>query len=264
MRRATVLMYHRLGEGTLPGREDGEEIYAISPESFAEHLDALEASRASVVPLSEIVESTSALGDRPVALTFDDGNATDADVALPALTRRSLTAAFFISPALIGARGYMAWPDVAELSRAGMLVGAHGLDHTLLDTLHGEALHAHLLEARRLMEDRLGRRPTVLSLPGGAGGRAAFAAALECGFSAVCDSRPRRVVAGCTDRPIPRFALRRGSRAETAQALAEQRPGALLGAWLRHAAAGGLRRLIGESRYQRIRRRAAQAGHGSR
>ena len=60
-------------------------------------------------------------------------------VALPLLAEQ-LTATFFVSPALIGRPGYLGWAGVRELAQAGMTIGAHGLDHTLLSRLSDDQL----------------------------------------------------------------------------------------------------------------------------
>src|SRR5262249_30066788 len=120
-----------------------------------------------------------------VVLTFDDGNRSDHELALPALVRRGLRAAFFLSPALVGREGYLTWEEARALAQAGMAVGARGLDHTLLSQVPEGSLVRPLSEARQRLEAGLGRAVTSLSLPGGAGGEAALSAAAEAGFELV-------------------------------------------------------------------------------
>jgi peptidoglycan/xylan/chitin deacetylase (PgdA/CDA1 family) len=248
---AVVLMYHRLGGGPLLGREPGEDSYAVEPEAFEAQLDGL--GGAAVDP--EALLAALGAGRRPpsraVALTFDDGNASDHAHALPALGRRGLRAAFFVTPAWTGTPGYLDRPQLRELAAAGMTVGAHGLDHTPLASLPAPRLLPHLTEARRLLEDAVGGAVTTLSLPGGSGNRRVLDAAREAGFTAVFDSTPRRCLA--PGRPIPRFAVRRLDTPADVLALAQQRPGALLRAWLRHRGLLALRGLLGAGLYARLR-----------
>jgi peptidoglycan/xylan/chitin deacetylase (PgdA/CDA1 family) len=257
MSTAVVLMYHRIGRGALPGREAGEEIYAVAPEAFEAQLEVLASAKAKVAPMNALLGGggAGALPTRAVALTFDDGNATDHSEALPALVRRGYDAAFFITPAWVGTKGYMDWNEVRELEKAGMTVGAHGLDHTLLSTLPEDALRPHLREARRHMEARLGRAPETLSLPGGAGGAKAVSAARAEGFRFVFDSTPRRLAVGgwSPGSALPRFAVRGGDEISVFRELVEHRPAALARAWARYGALSSLRALVGPDLYRRVR-----------
>jgi len=80
-----------------------------------------------------ILDSIDAVSRRaavPIVLTFDDGNMSDATIALPALQERDLTATFFVCAGRLGQPGYLDGPAVQTLSAAGMRVGSHGWAHT--------------------------------------------------------------------------------------------------------------------------------------
>lgn len=253
-----MLMYHRLGTGALPGRETGEEVYAITEETFAAQMAALAEAGCPVVPLDAVTRARAAadLPVRAVAITFDDGNASDLRSALPILQRHHFPATFFITPAWVGTDGYMTWDEVRELRSAGMSVGAHGLDHTLLSNLDGPALRGHLEEARRAIERETGSAPAHLSLPGGAGGARAVAAAHEAGFELVANSVPRLATASGSPAHVPRFAVRRADGLQSFRRLVERDPLVLLRQALRHRALTALRGLLGEGLYARLRRSA--------
>ncbi len=250
MKPALALMYHRLGEGALPGREAGEESYAVTPDVFEAQLEVLDRSRARVVGL----EGLAAGGDElRVLLTFDDGNASDHEVALPALASRGYSAVFFVTPAWVGTPGFMTWDQVRDLERRGMSVGVHGLDHTPLSSLERSTLRRHLAEARAVFEPHLGHRPQTLSLPGGYGSREVVAIAREEGFQVVFGSAPERITRIAPGIVVPRFAVRRDTRLGPFRALVEQRPLALAGHRVRYAALQGLRTVVGAGLYRRVR-----------
>ena len=72
------------------------------------------------------------LAEMPVhgaRLTFDDGNDSDARIALPKLIKAGLTAAFFIPSDRIGTPGYVTENDIRTMHRAGMEIGSHGCAH---------------------------------------------------------------------------------------------------------------------------------------
>jgi peptidoglycan/xylan/chitin deacetylase (PgdA/CDA1 family) len=62
-------------------------------------------------------------------LTVDDGNASDARIALPMLQQAGLTAAFFVPTDRIGTPGYVTEADIRALHAAGMEIGSHGCAH---------------------------------------------------------------------------------------------------------------------------------------
>jgi peptidoglycan/xylan/chitin deacetylase (PgdA/CDA1 family) len=245
---AVILMYHRLGAGRLPEREPGEHLYAITPDAFEAQLEVA-ASAGTTLPLDAVCNDEAT---NPLAITFDDGNASDHTVALPALERRRLKAAFFITPAWVGHTGFMDWPQIRDLAAAGMMVGAHGLDHVPLSSLRREELRTHLAEARGMMEARLQQAPAWLALPGGFGGRREVEVAREVGFSHVLGSVPRLAGPEGAD-PIPRFAIRRGQSLASFRALVEQRSAVRLHYRLRHLALGRLRALLGNRGHARLR-----------
>jgi peptidoglycan/xylan/chitin deacetylase (PgdA/CDA1 family) len=249
-------MYHRLGAAPLPDREPQEEMYAVTPDTFESHLDVLARSRCSLASPTEIAAGLlegGALPPRATLLTFDDGNATDHSCVLPALLGRGLRAIFFITPARIGKPGFMSWDDLRELTRAGMTVGAHGLEHSALSELPEPELTRQLKETRRIIEAKLGRAPETMSLPGGAGGRREVEAARAAGFRLVMGSVPRRASAAGPGVAVPRFAVRRGDSLEWLRALVEQRPAVLFQAWVRHDALTLLKGVAGPALYQRAR-----------
>ena len=68
-------------------------------------------------------------GRNDVRITFDDGNASDLDIALGELRDRDLTATFFVIAGRIGAPGSLDEDGMLELARHGMTIGSHGMDH---------------------------------------------------------------------------------------------------------------------------------------
>lgn len=114
MNERLVLNFH--GIGTAPASVPAAEVaYWCSVERFQSLLD-------EVGPLS-------ASTGLPLAITFDDGNRSDATIALPALAARGLQASFFVCAGRIGQPGYLDAPALRELLSAGMTIGSHGWHH---------------------------------------------------------------------------------------------------------------------------------------
>lgn len=62
-------------------------------------------------------------------LTFDDGNASDARIALPRLVEAGSTGSFFIPADRIDTPGYVSEQEIRDLHAAGMEIGSHGCAH---------------------------------------------------------------------------------------------------------------------------------------
>lgn len=76
--------------------------------------------------LASILEMVPKAGAR---LTFDDGNETDAGVALPLLCKADLKASFFIPSDRIGTPGYLSEDAIRAMHEDGMEIGSHGSAH---------------------------------------------------------------------------------------------------------------------------------------
>lgn len=112
---------------------DSERPYWIAPDEFESVL--------------ELIRSRS-----DVCLTFDDGNSSDVDVALPRLLERGVAATFFVPAGHVGCPGYVDAAGVESLLAAGMRIGSHGLSHVDWRTLDEAALTRELVDARRELE----------------------------------------------------------------------------------------------------------------
>ena len=85
-------------------------------------------TRGSFTTLLDNIVAPQAIVNIPAVITFDDGNASDAVIALPELlAKRGLKATFFVCE--IGARRYLDRVALADLLAAGMEIGTHGKDH---------------------------------------------------------------------------------------------------------------------------------------
>jgi peptidoglycan/xylan/chitin deacetylase (PgdA/CDA1 family) len=101
-----------------------------------------------------------------VRITFDDGNASDVEIALPALRERGLTAVFFVIAGFIGEPGYLDDAGIRELA-AEMTVGCHGMHHRDWRRLDDRGLDEELIKARQRLGDVAGREIHLASCPFG-------------------------------------------------------------------------------------------------
>ncbi|HEY3469573.1 MAG TPA: polysaccharide deacetylase family protein [Amycolatopsis sp.] len=130
-----------------------------------------------------------AVGERDdVHLTFDDGNESDVEIALPRLVDRGLTAEFFPLAGRLGQRGYLDRDGLRELVRAGMEIGSHGWEPRDWRRLDDRHARRELKDAPKLLGDLCGRPVRRFSLPFGAYDRRVLARLRQAGATRVYTS----------------------------------------------------------------------------
>lgn len=133
-----------------------------------------------------VLDSVAVRGD--VRITFDDGNASDLEHAVPALRARGLSATFFVVTGRLGTPGFLDEAGVRALAAAGMGVGCHGMRHRAWRRLDERALHEELVEAKRLLEAIVERPVTQAACPFGAYDRRTLCALRRSGYREVYTS----------------------------------------------------------------------------
>jgi peptidoglycan/xylan/chitin deacetylase (PgdA/CDA1 family) len=108
-----------------------------------------------------------AVGRSDVRITFDDGNASDLEIALPRLLERGLTAEFFVLAGLLGQPGRLDRDGVRELHRAGMRIGSHGWAHRDWRRLTPEQADEEMSKAHDVLGDIVGEPVTRVAIPFG-------------------------------------------------------------------------------------------------
>lgn len=150
--RELILLFHGLGEPhSLVDAEEKRYWWNLS--SFARMLDQ--------------VQEFSSITETKILITFDDGNASDALLALPELSKRNLTAEFFICAGRIGKEHYLDRSMIDELLAGRMGIGSHGMEHRDWRTLDDASLEVETVEARRKLEDLIQRPITAVAIPFG-------------------------------------------------------------------------------------------------
>jgi peptidoglycan/xylan/chitin deacetylase (PgdA/CDA1 family) len=166
----TVLIFH--GVGT-PARamEDGEAKYWLSHDQFCQILD-------HIVGMGTIAPQ----------ITFDDGNASDIEFALPELLSRGLNATFFLLTARLGKPGSLTEADVKALSDQGQKIGLHGHSHCDWRTLAKAERTQEFQTARQQLCTISGKKIDTAAAPFGLYDRQVVAELVKEGFTSLFTS----------------------------------------------------------------------------
>jgi peptidoglycan/xylan/chitin deacetylase (PgdA/CDA1 family) len=210
--------FHGIGE---PRRElePGEDVYWVGVEQFHRILDEV-------------------AGWPEVRISFDDANASDAEIGLLALRQRGLSADFFLVAGRLGQPGSLGTDDVRRLHHAGMGIGTHGMRHRSWRRLDPADVHEELVDARDRLAEVVGRPVDTAALPLGQYDRQVLAALRRHGYRRVFTSDRRNARRDAWLQP--RYSVRRGDTPESlrAQVLAAAR----LAPLVRSAAVGAVKR----------------------
>lgn len=191
--RVLALMYHGLdpGDGRYGAADPAVMAYVVARDAFEAHLKIARERRRKIVEPAEFLDGAGIAPEvSPILLTFDDGMASDYDVALPLLQAQDLRAIFFITTAEVDRPGRVTWAQLREMVAAGMALGSHGHTHRFLSSLSPAEQTSELEESRKILEEKAGAAIRSVSLPGGRYNRHTFSVAKACGYDTVFTSEP--------------------------------------------------------------------------
>jgi peptidoglycan/xylan/chitin deacetylase (PgdA/CDA1 family) len=162
------LCFHGIGTCEVE-RERGESRYWMTEEVFLRVLDRL--------PEMSDVE-----------LSFDDGNKSDVEIALPALRERGLRATFFALAGRLDDPASLSGADLRDLLDEGMTIGTHGWQHVSWRGQTDAEAHRELVDAKSVLEGASGSSITSAALPLGQYDRTALKRLRRAGYQAVYTS----------------------------------------------------------------------------
>jgi peptidoglycan/xylan/chitin deacetylase (PgdA/CDA1 family) len=204
--RSCILTYHSL--------DDTGSVISIAPSVFRSQMSWLAESGIRVVPLSEIRSTPAA-----VALTFDDGFQNFFEHALPVLQEHRFPATIFVVSSYCGAANtwssqaarpsvpqlrLMAWSQLEQAAKAGVMVGSHTATHPHMTRLSAAEVEEELRLSRTTIEDRTGASVTAFAYPYGDYSVAVRQAAAR-HYSFACGTKLAFVSSGSDPMELPRL-----------------------------------------------------------
>lgn len=176
MKRVAVLSYHKIGA---PAPGGWETWFYISEAIFARQLAALRDGGWQPVDLTTFVDGLAepeGLPERTALITFDDGQRSVRDIALPVLEHFSCPAVLFMPTDFVGRTNAFDsepdeplcdWDDLRELLRRGVAVQSHGESHRAFSELAPPERSLELERSKAALEAELERAVELFAYPYG-------------------------------------------------------------------------------------------------
>lgn len=218
-----VLGLHRLGT---PPPGSWETWFLVGEETFRRFLRVLRRGGWNVVSLDELLaglDDPAQLPERAALLTFDDGYASAARVALRLLGEAGLPGVFFVPSDFVGRMNEFeadtdepeepicSEADLRALVEGGISVQSHAASHTTFSRLDRDALNDEIVRSKQALEVAVGRPVEALAYPYGDVGSSpdeTAAALAAAGYRAAFGYGGGPAEPGSVDRyRIPRLAL---------------------------------------------------------
>ena len=179
-------MYHGIQDTEHdPGGYDNN--YSVTVMTFKDHLKYIQENKYTSILLNELNNIDSY--NKPLIITFDDGDKSNISTALPILREFGMKAEFFVTTGRIGIdKSALDETDIQRLSDAGMSIQSHGVTHKFLTGLSDLELDEELIKSKSFIESLTNIKVKYLSLPGGRGGSREIAMARKLGYEAICTS----------------------------------------------------------------------------
>lgn len=185
----------------------------------------------------------------PFAITVDDGGESYYTTVAERLERRGWRGHCFVTTDFVGGRGFLSRSQIRELAERGHVIGSHSASHPArFNRLPFHRIATEWARSRAALEDIIGQRVDVASVPGGYYSPVVARAACEAGIRVVFTSEPVTRVgtsSGCV--VAGRFTIRQGDADDLASRLVSASSGARAGAWASWNAKGLVRPLLGRS-----------------
>ena len=140
-----ILLYHHIGNSK------GSDRYYVSEEKFQKQMKFLQElgyRTITIKRLADVLSHGGYLPQRPVILSFDDGNMSVYKKAYPVMAQYGFAGAVYIVANRLKAKDFMHKRELSELVDSGWEVGSHSMTHTNL-------VQNHLLVRKEILQSRL-------------------------------------------------------------------------------------------------------------
>jgi peptidoglycan/xylan/chitin deacetylase (PgdA/CDA1 family) len=171
--RLRVFTFHNIGD-------DVDDINAVTKGRFADCLSLLQDEGYTTIRASDLASACPAMLDceRVALLTFDDGYASQRDIAAEILVQHGMTATFFAISSLVERdrlsrsfagkkRLFLGSEDLRQMTLGGFEIGSHSHTHAKIGALTEEQIDAEMRLSKRILEEATGSGVVSFAYPFG-------------------------------------------------------------------------------------------------
>jgi peptidoglycan/xylan/chitin deacetylase (PgdA/CDA1 family) len=158
-----VLLYHHI----TPEKQFSK--YYLSKEAFAaqmDYLDQLGYTTLTMRQLALAIHNCTPLPQRPIVITFDDGNGDIYQYAFPIMQQHGFVGVMYLIGDYLNGEGLLNIAQVRELARSGWEIGSHSQSHVDLRYV-GKKVKDEVLLSRKGLIEKLGLTVDSFAYPYG-------------------------------------------------------------------------------------------------
>lgn len=162
-KQVPVLMFHSINN--VPGNE-----LCIPPALFTSEMEWLSTNGYAALSMDELyahLNAHTALPDKVVVLTFDDGYTDFYTNAFPVLKKYGLNSTVFMITGKIGTSNYLTADQLKEVSQNNVDVEDHTVTHGYLSQMTYSKQYAELHDSKTVLEQITGKSVDYVSYPYG-------------------------------------------------------------------------------------------------
>jgi peptidoglycan/xylan/chitin deacetylase (PgdA/CDA1 family) len=159
-----IILYHHVG---FP---QGTNRFYVTEEQFEGQMRLLSERGYIAISTRTLVEAVTRgadLPDRPIIITFDDGNLDTYTSAFPIMQMYGFSGVLYVVGSYMGADQYMSVDQVKELAAAGWEIGSHGMTHSDLTLLDPEKVRYEVTSSKKYLEKTLELPVDTIAYPFG-------------------------------------------------------------------------------------------------
>jgi len=123
-----IIFYHHV----IPSDPPNDYCYCVSAATFTEQMDYLQSNGYTAIPISLLVKSIregADLPERPIVISFDDGNGDIYDNAFPIMSKYGFTGTLYLVVNYLDHDTFLTSDQVVDMFNAGWEIGSHSMSH---------------------------------------------------------------------------------------------------------------------------------------
>jgi peptidoglycan/xylan/chitin deacetylase (PgdA/CDA1 family) len=181
-----ILLYHHIADHT-----GNDQDYYTGPSAFQNQMQRLKDWGYTAIGISQLttaIRNEAPLPDRPIVITFDDGNLDVYQNALPILKKHGFPAVMYIILKYLGSDQHLTIVQVQELATDGWEIGSHSYTHT--DLRKSNDLQKEICLSKYTLSKDTGLEIRTFAYPYGLADNYLTQFARDCGYTSAVGLGP--------------------------------------------------------------------------